>query len=349
MSINSPFKRRFQETKSKRIVLAAVAAAALALSACSAGAGEPAAESGQLQQASIQLGWVPNVESMAPIVAQAKGYYEEEGLEVKLLPGGPDVVADAQIVSGNALMGILNSETLANAVKGGAPLVAVGATYQTSSSAIVTLADSGITEPSDLEGKRFGFAQTDERVYKPFFKMAGVDIDKIELVTTGADPASLVSGEVDAMSGTLPNQPIAIQSQGLKTREIRLSDYGYNRWSGLLVVRADSLENPEKRSAIEAILKATHRALENAVKDPETAGQTVYDVYGEQLGLKLEPQIAGAKVWAGLASESSELLQVTNEGVASQQKFFDSIGLQADASKMFDLSVGERVFNDGSN
>jgi ABC-type nitrate/sulfonate/bicarbonate transport system substrate-binding protein len=279
---------------------------------------------------------------MAPIVAVADGYYEDGGTEVTILPGGPDVVADAQIVSGNALMGILSSEALANSVAAGAPLVAIAAMYQTSSSAIVSLAESGITEPKDLEGKRFGMSQTDARVYTPFFELAGVDMSKIEIVTTGADPASLVSGEVDAMSGTLANQPIAIQAQGYETNEIRLADHGYNRWSGLLVVREDSLEDPEKRATILAMLDATQQAMEEAVADPATAAQTVFDVYGAQLGLQLETQQAGAEIWAQLASESTVeqgIMQITEEGIESQQDFFDKIGVDVDAADLFDLSV----------
>ncbi|MFV0375245.1 ABC transporter substrate-binding protein [Microbacterium sp.] len=330
-----------------RAGLAAVVVSAVAvvgLAGCSGNA-QPAATDeamAPLAEGSFQLGWFPNVESMAPIVAAVDGYFAEEGVEVTILPGGPEVTIDAQIVSGNALMGNMSSEGLANSIAAGAPLVAVGATYQTSSSAIVTLADSGITEPKDLEGKRFGMSQTDARVYTPFFELTGVDETKVDEVQTGSDPAALVSGEVDAMSGTLPNQPVAIEAQGLKTNVIRLADYGYNRWSNLLVVHKDSLEDPDKRAVIEGMLAAVTRGLETAVADPAAAAQIVYDEYGEQLGLDLDQQKAAAQIWAELATDGTQaqgVMRVTEEGVASQQAFFDTIGLDIDASEMFDLSV----------
>jgi NitT/TauT family transport system substrate-binding protein len=323
-----------------------VGISATALAGCSTdaspGAGSTAGAAEPLAEANLQFGWIPNVESMAPIMASANGYYEDEGTKVTILPGGPEVVADAQIVSGNALMGILSSEALANSVAAGAPLVAVAAMYQTSSSAIVSLASSDITEPKDLEGKRFGMSQTDTRVYTPFFELAGVDMSKVTIVTTGADPASLVSGEVDAMSGTLANQPIAIQAQGYETNQIRLADYGYNRWSGLLVVRKDSLDDPQKRATISGMLTATEKAMTEAVADPDAAAQTVFDVYGEQLGLQLETQKRGAAIWTQLASESTTeqgLMRITEDGIASQQDFFDKIGVAVTASDLFDLSV----------
>jgi len=335
--------RRRLVTKVAAIMLVGITATAFAGCSADTSAESTAGSAVEpLAEANIQFGWIPNVESMAPIVASANGYYEDAGTKVTILPGGPDVVADAQIVSGNALMGILSSEALANSVAAGAPLVAIAAMYQTSSSAIVSLASSGITEPKDLEGKCFGMSQTDARVYTPFFELAGVDMTKVTIVTTGADPASVVSGEVDAMSGTLANQPVAIQAQGYETNQIRLADYGYNRWSGLLVVRKDSLDDPQKRATITAMLGATEKAMAESVADPKSAAQTVFDVYGEQLGLQLATQETGAAIWADLASESTTeqgLMVVTEEGIASQQDFFDKTGIDVTATDLFDLSV----------
>jgi len=337
-----------------RRVLATAAgiATALTLTACGGGTTTPAPEptgSGAattsvapLAEASFQLGWIPNVESMAPIVASAKGYFEAEGVKVELLPGGPEVTTDAQIVSGNALMGSMSSEGLANSIKAGASLVAVGAIYQTSSSAIVTKADSGIKEPKDLEGRKFGVSQTDARVYTPFFKLTGVDESKVIMVQSGSDPAALISGEVDAMSGALANQPIALAAQGVETTVIRLADFGYNRWSQLMVVRQDSLTDPEKRATVAAMLRALTQGLQTSVDDPAAAAQTVYDVYGEQLGLDLEQQKASAVVWAQLATEGTKeqgVMRVTEAGIADQQAFFDAVGLEIDAKSLFDLTV----------
>ena len=338
----------------RALAVAAGIATAVTLTACGggtpapsgsgspAGSESPATSVAPLESAAFQLGWIPNVESMAPIVASAKGYFDAEGVKVELLPGGPEVTTDAQIVSGNALMGSMSSEGLANSIKAGAPLVAIGAIYQTSSSAIITKADSGIKEPKDLEGRKFGISQTDARVYTPFFKLTGVDESKVILVQSGSDPASLISGEVDAMSGTLANQPIALAAQGVETTVIRLADFGYNRWSQLMVVRKDSLEDPQKRATVAAMLRALTKGLQTSVDDPEAAAQTVYDVYGEQLGLDLEQQKASAVVWAQLATDGTKeqgVMRVTEAGIANQQAFFDAIGLEVDAKSLFDLTV----------
>lgn len=337
-------------TRSHRARTAAVLTAmalCVGLTSCATDA-NPDAESDELAEASFQLGWLPNVESMAMLVGDEKGYYEEEGIDLTIEPGGPQVVTDAQIVSGNVLMGALTSESLANSVAAGAPLVAVGAIYQTSPSAVVVLAESGITEPQDLEGKRLGVYETDARTYEPFFELTGVDINKVEMVTGATDPASLVSGEVDAITGAVANQPVAIRERGIEVNEIRLGDHGFNRWSNLLVVRKDSLEDDAKRATVAGMLKATQRGLADSVADPASAAQVVVDVYGEQLGLESESQTASAEVWAELASDSTQeagLLMVTEEGIQSQQDFFDLVGLDVDAATIFDADFSAEALS----
>lgn len=327
----------------------ALAGAAALLAGCATDAASPGAapSSDAPVPAAIQFGWLPNVENMATIVADQKGYFDEEGIDLEILPGGPDVTADAQIAGGNALMGILSAEALANSIAAGSGLVAIAATYQTTSSAIVTLADSGIAEPADLVGRKLGMSQTDVPVYTPFFDLVGVDAQGIEQVLVGSDPAALASGEVDAITGTLPNQPVVLEAQGLDVETISLADFGYNRWSGLIVVREESLQDETERAQIEAMLRAITRGLEDAVADPAAAGEVVYDAYGEQLGLELDTQVEGAKIWADLAERNTQdtgLLAVDDAALAELQTFFDTVGIEEKAADIFDLSVGEEVF-----
>ena len=335
-----------------RGVLAAVTAiiASASLAACAGGdfATTPPDRDDPVH-AAVQLVWNPNVENTATVLAQQNGYFADEGLDVDILPGGPEVAADAQVVSGNADMAILTSEALANAVANGAPLVGMGAVYQRSPSAILTKADSGITEPKDLEGKRFGVSQTDQRVYEPFFKSAGVDISKITIVSTGADPSSLMSGEVDAMSSVAANQPVVVREHGVKTREIPLADYGYNRWSGVITVRSDALATDGSRQRLIGMARAIERGAEASVADPEGSGRTVYESYAKDLGLTENSQVEGAKIWAQLTASVGRdhaLVRIDDAGVRSQQEFFDKTGVPATASDIYDTTASKEIFGD---
>lgn len=298
--------------------------------------------------ASVQFGWTPNVENMAAIVAEQKGYFAEEGIDIDILPGGPEVSADSQLVSGNADMALLDSQTLAQSVANGAPIVGIGATYQTSGSAIISLAGSGITSPKDLEGKTFGLSQIDHRVYEPFLKAEGVDLSTVTIVDTGADPASLVSGEVDAMSSMLSNQPVTLKEKGVDTNAIPLSESGYNPWNGILTVRKDALADSAKRPVLLAMARAIESGLEDAVADPAAVGGIVWTSYAKNLGLSEYSQVEGAKVWAGLttaASRESGLSLIDDGGVRGQQDFFDKTGITTPAADLFDTSASTEAFS----
>jgi NitT/TauT family transport system substrate-binding protein len=321
---------------------------AASLAACSGDGDSDDLDPDNPTHAAVQLGWNPNVENMATVVAQQKGFFTEEGIDADILPGGPEVAADAQVVSGNADMAVLTSESLANAVASGAPLVAIGAIYQKSPSTILTKEGSGINEPKDLEGKKFGVSQSDQRVYKPFLTSAGVDLGKIDMIDTGADPASLVSGEVDAMSAVAPNQPVVLRQQGVDTKEIMLADYGFARWSGALTVRKADLEDSGKRAKIMAMARAVEKGLETSVSNPEDAGTVVYDSYAKDLGLSLESQKEGARIWADLATSAhgrtTGIALVDDDGVKSQQAFFDESGIKGTASELYDVDASKEAF-----
>src|SRR5688572_31993959 len=57
-------------------------------------------------QASLQMGWIANVENAGEFVAAEKGYYAAEGVDLELVPGGPGVSVEPLVVSGNALVGL---------------------------------------------------------------------------------------------------------------------------------------------------------------------------------------------------------------------------------------------------
>jgi NitT/TauT family transport system substrate-binding protein len=298
------------------------------------------------EKVSIQFGWLPNVENAATILAQQKGYFRAAGMDVTILPGGPNVTVTAPVVSGKALIGLMSSETLADATRQGADLVAVAATYQTSSSCIVSL-DGAVRKPQDLVGKRFAFGQSDAATLTPFLEHVGVDESTITKVTSSDAVAALTSKQADAGFCTIANQPVALRDKGYDPTVIKLADYGYNRWSGLFVVRKDSLTDPDKKAEVVAALKAIAKGQRYALREPEAAAMTVYDAYGKKIGVTEQSQAEGLAAWNALIQESSDTpLEVTDEGIASQQDFFGVAGIDATASKLFDTSLNGQVFGD---
>ena len=156
--------------KRPQIWLSLATGLALTLAACAtqtgtdtdatggAAASEPAGgEDGELTSVELQLQWAPQAQFAGYFAAQELGYYEEEGLDVEILDGGPDVVPQ-QV--GSAPDGpeftISWVPKVLEAREAGSDLVNIAQVFQRSGTLSVAWADTGITEPADFEGQRVG-------------------------------------------------------------------------------------------------------------------------------------------------------------------------------------------------
>jgi NitT/TauT family transport system substrate-binding protein len=150
--------------KRSRIWLSVAMSSALVLAACGTqdggdGSEAPDASDGGGETASVrlQLQWAPQAQFAGYFAAAELGYYEEEGLDVEIIDGGPDVIPQ-QV--GSAEDGpeftISWVPKVLEAREGGSDLVNIGQVFQRSGTLSVAWADSGITSPADFAGKKVG-------------------------------------------------------------------------------------------------------------------------------------------------------------------------------------------------
>jgi NitT/TauT family transport system substrate-binding protein len=142
-----------------RTWLSVAACAALVLAACAAPGGSAPADGGDggLTEVSLQLQWAPQAQFAGYFAARDLGFYEEEGLDVTLIDGGPDVIPQ-QV--GSAPDGpeftISWVPKVLEAREAGSDLVNIAQVFQRSGTLSVAWADSGIDGPEDFGDKRIG-------------------------------------------------------------------------------------------------------------------------------------------------------------------------------------------------
>jgi len=122
-------------------------ASALALSSAAANAAD---------KVTLQLKWVTQAQFAGYYVAADQGFYEEEGLEVEIKPGGPDI-APAQVLAGGGADVVLDwmPSALATREKG-VPMVNIAQPFKSSGMMLTCRKDSGIKTPEDFRGKTLG-------------------------------------------------------------------------------------------------------------------------------------------------------------------------------------------------
>jgi len=128
------------------------------LTATPAGVGIPAAPAckGQLTTLKFALDWTPNTNHSGIYVAQAKGWYAAQCLSVQILPYAANTSPDTLVSSGQAFAGISSTESVVADAAVNQPVVSIAAIVQHNTSALVTLASSGLSSPRDLDGRIYG-------------------------------------------------------------------------------------------------------------------------------------------------------------------------------------------------
>jgi len=146
---------------SRRPLLAAVAAVALAVTACSttpqAGNSSGASTApGALTKVTLQLQWVAQGQFAGYYAAIDQGYYKEAGLDVTLKEGGVDIVPQTVLAQGQADYAIAWVPKALASREQGAGITDVAQIYQRSGTRQVSFKNENITKPADFKGKKIG-------------------------------------------------------------------------------------------------------------------------------------------------------------------------------------------------
>ncbi|WP_424929372.1 ABC transporter substrate-binding protein [Amaricoccus tamworthensis] len=238
-------------------------------------------------QVSLQLSWLHSTQFAGSYIALKNGWWQENGLEVSLLQGGPNAPVEPPVISGTALVGISAADYTAAAVEEGAPFKILGVAMQKNPFAIASLAENPVNEPSDLDGKRIGMALANMPVLEALCQLNGVDISAIEVIPTQYSPQPLVAGEVDCLLCWETDLPVAMTIQGVDNVTMLMADHGYSVHSQTYIATEDSLAN--RREEIVALMSGEVRGWEKYREDTDAATDLTLEMFPDA-GLDAETQ-----------------------------------------------------------
>lgn len=239
----------------------------------------------------VVLSYVPNVENFGAFYAREKGYFDEAGLDVTLIPGGQGIDQVQMVSAGLAQLGMTGADSVVAAVDKGAPLKVIGAQFQTSPVAMTCRKDSGITSPAQMAGRKLGVKQAAQVYASSFMAKNGVKIEDVEVTPIGnSDVSTIIAGAVECMITTFAfNEPRLIEQAGVEVTVLPLGSFGMNSQSGSWIVTAEFFAKPENKKALAAYMAAEAKAWEAYFADPEAAAAFIIDGKFND-GLNLEQQ-----------------------------------------------------------
>lgn len=240
----------------------------------------------ELEKLTFVLDWTPNTNHTGLYVAQEKGYFAEEGLEVEIVQP-PEDGADALVASGKAQVGVSFQDTMAPGVVGEneLPNTAIAAVVQHNTSGIISRKGEGMDRPKGMEGKKYATWDTpiEKAMVENVVEQDGGDFSKVELIpsTVTDEVSALKSKSVDAIWVFYAWAGIATEVAGLETDYFAFKDINpaFDYYTPVIIANNDFLE--EEPDTAKAFLRALKKGYEFAIEDPDGAAQILCEASPE--------------------------------------------------------------------
>ena len=260
-------------------------AAALALAACNAlgwptptptpfslhGPGGLPTFAPATQRIRLPMGFIPSVQYAPFYVAVDKGYFAAEGMEIEF-----DYSFETNgvaLVGANQLpFAVVSGEQVLLARAQGLPVVYAMAWFQKFPVAVIAKADSGITAPADLTGKKIGTPSLDGANFvglRALLAQAGVKPEDVTVEVIGFNQVpALTAGQVDAVVVYANNEPIRLAAQGEKLNTIPVGDFVSLAANGLLTNEETMTKEPE---LVRGFVRALSKGIAETIANPDEA------------------------------------------------------------------------------
>src|ERR1700728_2407925 len=192
---------------------------------------------------SFGTNWVPEAEHGGFFQALADGTYKAYGLDVTIVPGGPNDNNRMLLISGKldffmAATTLMSLDAVANKV----PVVSVAAIFQKDPQVFLTHPESKVTKLEELKPLTLFVSKEGISSYFQWLKSEyGFSEDKVKPYTFNPQP--FLADRHSAMQGYVTSEPYAIEkTAGFKPGIILLADYGLNSYSTLIETRRDMID-----------------------------------------------------------------------------------------------------------
>jgi len=293
-----------------------------------------------------QVGWLKGVAYAGSYIADTRGYYRAQGIEVDILAGGPNVAVPPLVVAGHALVGQSTIGALAAARSSGAPLKVVAA-WPRNPEVFISLASKPIRTPRELIGKRLGVPSADLVDVKGFLQTNGIAPEQVQFVPVQFDPAPLVAGQVDAYLGYSVNEPLMLAMRGVSTYELHVDDFGYSGLFQVYFVAESSLADPVRRAQLKAFFRGERLGWRECMRDPDLGVHLTLTKYGSNLGL--DPKLQALQMRATNAllatpeTHGHGLFSMSPAAIERCVAVLQREGIPAQASDLFDTTLLDEI------
>ena len=237
--------------------------------AASPGTAVPAApKTAALRKVKLLLNWFPEAEHGGFYAAQVHGYFNDAGVDVEIIAGGPGVAVVQQVATKQVEFAIANADPICFGRAEQAPVVALMAPLQTSPRCLMVHAKSGIKKFADIHDMTVAMSSTSAFSH---FLQKKFPFKNVQIVPYPGNVAQFLEKEDFAQQGYVFSEPFLAKQQGSDPHVLMVSDVGFNPYTSCLITHDDiAKQDPElARKVVQASIKGWQQYLAEPVKTNE--------------------------------------------------------------------------------
>lgn len=225
----------------------------------------------KLEKITIQLKWINQAQFAGIYVAEEKGFFSEEGIDARLLQGGPGINIEKRVVRGKVDIGISSFDSLLVSRDKGLPLISIAQIVQGSTQGLITKKSSRINQPFEMNGESMGtFGGSNVYQQMAFLKKFKIeDGDEIILQESIED---FTEEKIDIGAITVYNELQEVFFKGIGPRELNIflyHRYGVGMLEDTIIVREKWLN--ENRDLAKRVKNAIIRGWKYAILNQKEA------------------------------------------------------------------------------
>ena len=237
------------------------------------------------EDVTLQLKWVTQSQFAGYYVAAEKGFYEEEGLNVTIKPGGPDI-APTQVIAGGGADVIVEWMPAALAAREkGLPLVNIAQPFKSSGMMLTCLKESGIASPADFADKTLGvWFFGNEYPFLSWMSQLGLKTDGsaggVTVLKQGFNVDPLLQKQAACVSTMTYNEYWQVIDAGISPDDLvtfKYQDEGVATMEDRLYVLEENLKDPAFEDKMVKFVRASMKGWKYAEANPDEAAMIVLD------------------------------------------------------------------------
>jgi NitT/TauT family transport system substrate-binding protein len=225
-----------------------------------------------LNKVRVRLDWKGGGQHAPFYLAKQSGFYKDEGIDLEIVSGSGSSDVVKQVGAGAVEFGLADALVLTQAAQQRVPVKAIAAYYLRTPIAVISPKAKPITQPGQLTGGIKLGSKKGSATFQGLVALLSannIPIEQVKLVDIGFGVAPLLVGQVDALMGFTTSESVEAENAGMPVNVMPIADFGVDVF-GLTIVGNSALidKNPE---LVKAFLRATHKGMELATRDPAAA------------------------------------------------------------------------------